>query len=86
MHADPESQGNFAYDYRMATGNRERIADAGIAIMNRIIGLLGDLWPEKGVIEHENYQLKKIKLELREQCVQNEKDNKVFENLWPFDC
>ncbi|KAK2802564.1 hypothetical protein FQN51_004356 [Onygenales sp. PD_10] len=50
-----------------------------------------DLWPEKGLIESENYEavmaeLRSIKGELMAQFAKSEADRKIFEELWIFDC
>ncbi|KAK2808766.1 hypothetical protein FQN50_004438 [Emmonsiellopsis sp. PD_5] len=50
-----------------------------------------DLWPEKGLIESENYEavmseLRTIKGELMAEFVKSEVDRKIFEDLWIFDC
>jgi hypothetical protein len=68
-----------------------KAGDVGIKVMNTIVGRLGDLWPEKGLIEHENYErvmtmLQEIKRELMEQCLHCTADKEVFEAYWPFDC
>ncbi|PGG97799.1 hypothetical protein AJ80_09636 [Polytolypa hystricis UAMH7299] len=67
-----------------------KAAGIGIKVMNTIIGRLGDLWPEKGLIEHENYEvvmamLQEIKGEFMEQCVRSAADKEVFEAFQPFD-
>lgn len=68
-----------------------RRADLGIKLMKDIERDLGNLWPEKGVVEHENYEqvkalLKERKEELIAQyCTLPGWDTAVFEQLWPFD-
>ena len=66
-------------------------ADLGIKIMGTIKERLGDLWPEKGLIEQENYEvvmteLRAIKTELMDALVKNESDREIFLKYWPFDC
>ncbi|KAM5445163.1 hypothetical protein MaudCBS49596_007799 [Microsporum audouinii] len=66
-------------------------ADLGIEVMNGIVERMGDLWPDKGLIEHENYEaamamLRDIKRELMELVVHSAADRKAFETFWPFDC
>ncbi|PGH26472.1 hypothetical protein AJ80_01785 [Polytolypa hystricis UAMH7299] len=67
-------------------------ADLGIKIMNTIRErLCADLWPEKGLIEPENYEvvmagLGGMKTELISTVVKSEEEKKIFERFWPFDC
>ncbi|DAA73868.1 TPA_exp: Uncharacterized protein A8136_3854 [Trichophyton benhamiae CBS 112371] len=68
-----------------------KAADMGIGFMNMMIEKMGDLWPEKGVIDHENYDvvmamLHDIKTELIERVVHSPEDRKAFDMFWPFDC
>ncbi|KMW68753.1 hypothetical protein BDDG_13012 [Blastomyces dermatitidis ATCC 18188] len=63
----------------------------GIKVMVTIKERLGDLWPEQGLIEHQNYEVVMIKLmeiksELMDALVKNEEDREVFLKYWPFDC
>ncbi|KAL1971012.1 hypothetical protein VTN77DRAFT_2846 [Rasamsonia byssochlamydoides] len=65
-------------------------ADLGIEIMKTIEQRLGNLWPEKGVVEHERYEevkaLQGVKAELVAQyCVHPDEDTPIFEQFWPFD-
>ena len=52
---------------------------------------LGDLWPEKGVVEPENYESAKAALrEVKREIIDEFKtypgwNSEVFESLWPFD-
>jgi hypothetical protein len=60
-----------------------KAADLGMRVMNTIIKRLGDLWPEKGLVEHENYErvmamLQDTKRELMEQYVHCTADKEVF--------
>ncbi|EER23915.1 hypothetical protein CPC735_052850 [Coccidioides posadasii C735 delta SOWgp] len=68
-----------------------RRADLGIKLMKDIERDLRNLWPQKGVVEHESYEqvkalLKERKEELIAQyCTLPGWDTAVFEQLWPFD-
>ncbi|KKZ60355.1 hypothetical protein EMCG_04913 [[Emmonsia] crescens] len=69
-----------------------RRADLGIKIMNTMIKQrLGDLWPEKGIIEEEKYEevkalLRGVKADFIDQyCIYQGWDTALFERLWPFD-
>jgi hypothetical protein len=51
---------------------------------------LGDLWPEKGFIEHERYNeckaaLDELKGLIVEQLAETEEERAEFERYWPFD-
>ncbi|KAM5429568.1 hypothetical protein McaMca56_006962 [Microsporum canis] len=68
-----------------------KAADIGLGVMNMITERMGDLWPEKWFVEHENYEaamakLRDIKAELVEKAVRSPEDKEVFETFWPFDC
>ncbi|KLJ08919.1 hypothetical protein EMPG_15658 [Blastomyces silverae] len=68
-----------------------RRADLGIKLMTDIERDLRNLWPEKGVVEHENYEEVKVLLKERKQdivaqyCAHPGWNTTVFEQLWPFD-
>lgn len=71
--------------------NDVQAADLSMQIMGTIKERLGDLWPEKGLIEHQKYEavmskLQEIKSELMDALVKNEKDRELFLIYWPFDC
>lgn len=62
--------------------------------MNRIKEHLGDLWAEKSLIEHENYEVVMAKLktaktdimDIMDTLVKSDDDMETFESFWPFDC
>ncbi|KAI1970132.1 hypothetical protein LOZ55_006628 [Ophidiomyces ophidiicola] len=66
-------------------------AEVGATIIKMIQQRLGDLWPEKGLIEAENYNDTKSALrEIKENLINEYKsypgwDPVIFERLWPFD-
>ncbi|EFQ99359.1 hypothetical protein MGYG_08971 [Nannizzia gypsea CBS 118893] len=66
-------------------------AEFGVRTMKMIEQRLSNLWPEKGVVEHENYEetkeaLRQIKGEIIEEFKTYPGwDSEVFESLWPFD-
>lgn len=68
-----------------------RRADLGIKLVKDIEHHLGNLWPERGVVEHENYeQVKALLKERKEELIAQYYtlpgwDTAVFEQLWPFD-
>lgn len=66
-------------------------AERGIRIMQTIREQLGDLWPERGIIEHEYYdvvmeKLASIKRDLMAKYVKSEVERREFEHFWPFEC
>ncbi|KAK2803682.1 hypothetical protein FQN50_006900 [Emmonsiellopsis sp. PD_5] len=68
-----------------------RRADLGINLMRDLERDLGDLWPEKGVVEHENYEDVKTLLKQRKEDLITQYrthpgwDTTIFEHHWPFD-
>lgn len=68
-----------------------RSADLGIKLMKDLERDLGNLWPEKSVVEHENYvQVKELLKKRKEEIIARfhthpSWDAAVFEQLWPFD-
>ncbi|OAL72472.1 hypothetical protein A7D00_3474 [Trichophyton violaceum] len=66
-------------------------AELGVRTMELIQRRLGDLWPEKGVVEPENYESAKAALrEVKREIIDEFKtypgwNSEVFESLWPFD-
>lgn len=68
-----------------------KAADLGIQIMSTIKQRLGDQWPEKGLIEHENFEvvmaeLREIKAELMDRFAKSQEEREGFQECWPFDC
>ncbi|EZF29790.1 hypothetical protein H109_04256 [Trichophyton interdigitale MR816] len=66
-------------------------AELGVRTMKLIQRQLGDLWPEKGVVAHENYEEAKAALQqVKSEIIDEFKtcpgwSSQVFESLWPFD-
>lgn len=81
----------FSEPETIEIGADMRRADLGIKLMKDIERDLGDLWPEKGVVEHENYEKVKALLKERKEgliaqyCIHPGWDTSVFEQFWPFD-
>ncbi|WEW58796.1 hypothetical protein PRK78_004264 [Emydomyces testavorans] len=51
---------------------------------------LGGLWPDKGLIEHDNYEelkskLLRVKEELTAKLAHSDRERDIFEQFWPFD-
>lgn len=65
-------------------------ADVGIELMGRLAVLMGDLWPDKGLVTHDDYQKTKDALaqkleELIRDFATNEDQREAFRRYWPFD-
>jgi hypothetical protein len=65
-------------------------ADEGIDFMEQLKECMGDLWPEKGIVRHDEYAdaknaLRDAKKKALEQFVKTEEGRKVLEEWWPFD-
>lgn len=65
-------------------------AEAGTVMMERIKEAMGDLFPEKGIVRHEEYDEAKRALgQIKEQVIEKfsrSKEVKIgWEESWPFD-
>jgi hypothetical protein len=91
-----QARGNMPFPLSFAetqaAGIKEdmQLADKGIEMMQYMVKEFGDLWPEKGLVPHDQYD--RVKSELRdamERLVEylqlSESERKEFSNLWPFD-
>jgi hypothetical protein len=63
---------------------------AGAELVAQVKEIMGDLWPDKGFINHERYDeceaaLKEVKERLIEQLAENEEERAEYERNWPFD-
>ncbi|KAI1911304.1 hypothetical protein LOZ61_003968 [Ophidiomyces ophidiicola] len=81
----------FSEEQVMTIEEDVKKAEVGATIIKMIQQRLGDLWPEKGLIEAENYNDTKSALrEIKENLINEYKsypgwDPVIFERLWPFD-
>jgi len=62
----------------------------GVDIMEAMEHNMGDLWPDKGVVRHEDYHaakeaIRSEKAEIEPHLVGSHEDKIVFEKHWPFD-
>ncbi|PYI11902.1 hypothetical protein BO78DRAFT_302318 [Aspergillus sclerotiicarbonarius CBS 121057] len=62
----------------------------GLELMQSVKESLGELWPEKGIVQPDRYDeakrlLKKVKTELIAQLAHSEAEKKAWEESWPFD-
>ena len=65
-------------------------AVAGIELLMEMKETMGDLWPDKGLIEHEQYDecksaLNEMKSQAVEQLAETDEEKVEYERHWPFD-
>ncbi|PWY93924.1 phosphotransferase enzyme family protein [Aspergillus sclerotioniger CBS 115572] len=65
-------------------------ATEGMELMQSVKETLGELWPEKGIVQPDRYDeakrlLKEVKTELIAQLAHSEVEKKAWEESWPFD-
>ncbi|KAL8931644.1 MAG: hypothetical protein Q9216_007129 [Gyalolechia sp. 2 TL-2023] len=64
-------------------------ASRGMEYMESLKQKLGDLWPEKGLVRHDQYEdakkaIQQAKLELYDQLGLNEEERAKWDERWPF--
>ncbi|KAJ5896137.1 uncharacterized protein N7473_005536 [Penicillium subrubescens] len=65
-------------------------AGAGTELVGEVKERMGDLWPDKGFIEHERYEdckdaLQEVKDMILEQLAETVEEKAEFERYWPFE-
>ncbi|KGO77833.1 Aminoglycoside phosphotransferase [Penicillium italicum] len=65
-------------------------AVAGTELVAEVKESMGDLWPDKGFIEHERYDdckatLHEFKVQILEQLAETDEEKAEFERFWPFE-
>lgn len=65
-------------------------AVGGTDLLTAIKKVMGELWPDKGLIPHEQYDecksaLNEMKAQLIEQLAETDEDKAEYERCWPFD-
>lgn len=65
-------------------------AIAGTELVAKVKEDMGDLWPDKGFIEHERYDeckafLAEVKNQILEQLAETEEERAEYERYWPFE-
>ncbi|PGH29552.1 hypothetical protein GX50_07694 [[Emmonsia] crescens] len=94
-NAGPTSAPRFPFQFSDADvaameADVER-AELGVRLIKSMEQRLGHLWPDKGIVEHENYDEAKSALrDVKAEFIDKHKahsgwDTAVFERLWPFD-
>ncbi|KAE8137911.1 phosphotransferase enzyme family protein [Aspergillus pseudotamarii] len=84
----------FPFDFSKEDIERIKIdsdgAVAGTDLVAEVKESLGDLWPDKGFIEHERYDdckaaLDKVKGQILEQLAESDEEKADYRRYWPFD-
>ncbi|KAH9864621.1 hypothetical protein J1614_010556 [Plenodomus biglobosus] len=65
-------------------------AVAGTELVAAVKERLGDLWPDKGFIEHERYDdckaaLREVRDDIIEQLAENDEEKEEYRRYWPFE-
>jgi hypothetical protein len=65
-------------------------AVAGTELVAEVKESMGDLWPDKGFIDHERYDdckaaLQEVKGQILEQLAETEEEETEYERYWPFE-
>lgn len=65
-------------------------AVAGTELVAAVKERLGDLWPDKGFIEHERYNdckaaLDEVRDQILEQLAENDEEKEEYKQYWPFE-
>lgn len=92
----PAVQPGTPFPFKFSEADVERIksdgegAVAGTEVISTAREEMGDLWPDKGLIEHERYDecraaLKEIKKQLLDQLAKSEEEREAYERHWPFE-
>lgn len=59
-------------------------------VMDKIKEHMGDLFPERGIVRHEQYEdakavLRRVKQQVIEDFSRSDEDRRAWEEEWPFD-
>ncbi|EFE36904.1 uncharacterized protein ARB_04431 [Trichophyton benhamiae CBS 112371] len=91
----PAVPGNKPFPFDFSKEEYERIktssdnAVAATDLVTEVKEQLGDLWPDKGFIEHDRFDecksaLEDVRLQILEQLAQSEEERAEFDRHWPF--
>lgn len=80
----------FTESERADIENDVKGAIEGVRAMQSLYSSMGDLWPEKGLVRHDQYEAARNALEqLKEQVIaryaRNEQEERIWRENWPFD-
>jgi hypothetical protein len=92
----PAVTGDFPFPFDFSKADIERIkldsdgAVAGSDLVAEVRESLGDLWPDKGFIEHERYNdckaaLDKVKGQILERLAETDEEEADYRRYRPFD-
>lgn len=92
----PAVTSDIPFPFNFSEADYERIkvdsdgAVAGTELVAEAKERLGDLWPDKGFIEHERYRdcktaLDEVKSLILEQLAEADEERAEYERCWPFD-
>ena len=84
----------FPFDFSEADSERIKLdsdgAVAGTELVTDVEERMGDLWPDKGFIEHEQYDdckaaLHEVKCQILEQLAETDEEKTEYKRHWPFE-
>lgn len=84
----------FPFDFSEEDFERIKLdsdgAVAGTDLVAEVKETMGDLWPDKGLIEHERYDdckaaLHELKEQIFEQLAETDEEKAEYERYWPFE-
>ncbi|GKZ40355.1 hypothetical protein AbraIFM66951_000117 [Aspergillus brasiliensis] len=92
----PGVAGDVPFPFKFTDAEIERIkldSDGAVAGTELVAGVkeqVGDLWPDKGLIEHERYDecraaLDEVRDQVVEQLAESEEEREEYRRWWPFD-
>jgi hypothetical protein len=90
----PTSEVPFPFEFSEADVQRIKLdsdgAVAGTELVAEVKESLGDLWPDKGFVEHERYDdckaaLQEVKDQILEQLAETDEEKAEYERYWPFE-
>ncbi|KAB8254400.1 phosphotransferase enzyme family protein [Aspergillus pseudonomiae] len=92
----PAVTSDIPFPFNFSEADFERIkqdsdgAVAGTELVAEVKERMGDLWPDKGFIEHERYDecraaLHEIKDQILEQLAETDEERAEYERHWPFE-
>jgi hypothetical protein len=92
----PTVNSDIRFPFDFSEENFERIkldsggAVAGTELVAEVKERMGDLWPDKGFIEHERYDdckaaLHEVKGQILELLAETDEEKAEYERYWPFE-
>lgn len=90
------SSDNVPFPFEFSEQDFKRIkldsdgAVAGTELVTEVKERMGDLWPDKGFIEHERYDdckaaLDQVKDQILDQLAETDEERAEYQRYWPFD-